>query len=105
MSQVLWAGFQQVWREEERSTISKCYYKAATAALASHLTFQSFSLATAVDETLEMIRSFMVFHKSNIFALVTLAGSSALSVWQQISFPIEGHQTSPGEETGATRIY
>lgn len=67
--------------------------------------FQSCSLATAVDETLEMTKSFMVFHKSNIFSSVTPAGCSALSVWQQISFLVEGHQISPGEGTCRTMIY
>lgn len=75
--------------EEGGSTVSKCCYKANTAPSAfHHHSSQRFPLATAMDGTLEMIRGFVVFHKSNIFVSVTPERISSLSIW--LSFSLSG---------------
>lgn len=93
-------------KEHKFQELPQGYYSSSSSPTPSlPLNFQSCSLATATDETLEMTKSLMVFHKSNVFSSVTPPGCSALSVWQQFSFPVEELQISPGEATGATMIY
>lgn len=84
--QVLCASLLWVWQGGKRLPVLLQGYYSSSSFPPPFLPFifQSCSSAIAVDEALETTKSCMAFHKSHVFSSLTLAGHSALSVWQQI---------------------